>query len=173
MVDAAEPPDIEPAPPDGPRAGFVTRFLATAIDAGVISVILGATAWLLDVTARALRRFAPPVDLVALLGALAPLLVAIYHVGFWTAVGQTPGKWVLGIHVTRRDGRRLTAGRALLRWLGYGLSALPLYLGFIWILGPRRLGFHDILARTEVRHLPQEVPRESAGALLRRRLSHP
>jgi uncharacterized RDD family membrane protein YckC len=158
-------------PTENPRAGFFTRLMAVAIDAALLSVILGATAWLLEVVARGLRRFAPPVDLVAVLAAVAPLLIAFYHVGFWSTVGQTPGKWVLGIRVIGPDGRPPTIGRALLRWVGYWLSALSLYLGFLWILGPRRLGLHDRLARTEVRHVPQEVVEESRGATLRRRWS--
>jgi uncharacterized RDD family membrane protein YckC len=154
---------------DAPAAGFVTRLCASVIDTALISGALGGTAWLLDITARGLRRFAPPIDLVGILAWAAPFLAALYHIAFWAWAGQTPGKWVLGIRVHRIDGAPMTFGRALLRWLGYLVSALPLYLGFLWILGPRRRGFHDLLAGTEVLHVRVPAPPESAGTRLRRR----
>lgn len=169
---AAAPPGQVPAGGEGQRAGFVTRLAAFAVDAAVLSSVLAVTAWMLEVTARGLRQFTPPrIDLVSLWAAALPLLVALYHVVFWTILGQTPGKWLLGIRVARVDGRPLTVGRALLRWFGYLLSAIPLYLGFLWVLGPRRRAWHDYLARTEVVHVPEHVAEESLGATLRRRWS--
>lgn len=132
------------------RAGFVTRLGAGIADALVLFVLLRGTAWLLTATARVLRRFAPPVDLATLLLICAPLVVALYHVAFWRWRGQTPGKWLLGVRVVPLDGGRLGVGRGVLRIVGYLLSALPCYLGYLWILGPQRRGFHDRLARTEV-----------------------
>ena len=38
----------------------------------------------------------------------------------------------------------------MLRCFAYLLSALPFYLGFLWMLGPQRRGWHDKLADTEV-----------------------
>ena len=41
--------------------------------------------------------------------------------------------------------------RGLLRFIGLTLAALPLFLGFLWILvDDRRRGLHDLLARTVV-----------------------
>lgn len=132
------------------RAGFVTRLAAGIADALVLFVLLRGTVWLLTATDRVLRRFAPPVDLVALLLVCAPLVVALYHVAFWRWRGQTPGKWLLGVRVVSLDGGKLRLGQGALRVVGYLLSALPCYLGYLWILGPQRRGFHDRLARTEV-----------------------
>ena len=132
------------------RAGFVTRLAAGVADALILFVILRGTAWLLTATSQVLRRFAPPVDFATLLLICAPLLVALYHVAFWRWRGQTPGKWLLGVRVVRLDGGRLGIGRCALRIVGYLLSALPFYLGYLWILGPQRRGFHNRLARTEV-----------------------
>jgi uncharacterized RDD family membrane protein YckC len=97
-----------------------------------------------------LRRFAPPVNLATLVVLSAPFLVAFYNVAFWRLRGQTPGKWLLGIRVTPTGGGKLRLGRAVLRLVGYLFSALPFYLGFLWILGPQRRGLHDRLAGTEV-----------------------
>jgi uncharacterized RDD family membrane protein YckC len=139
-------------PPDAvsPRAGFVTRFAAGIADAVILFVVLRGTVWLLHASALMLRRFAPPVNLATLVALSAPFLVALYNVAFWRWRGQTPGKWLLGIRVTPIGGGKLRIGRALLRLVGYLFSALPFYLGFLWILGPERRGFHDRLAGTEV-----------------------
>jgi uncharacterized RDD family membrane protein YckC len=139
-------------PPDtaSPRAGFVTRFAAGIADAAILCLLFRGTVWLLNASAEILRRFAPPVDLATLVILSAPLLVALYNVAFWRLRGQTPGKWLLGIRVTPLGGGKLRIGRALVRLVGYLFSALPFYLGFLWILGPQRRGFHDRLARTEV-----------------------
>jgi uncharacterized RDD family membrane protein YckC len=140
-----------------PRAGFVTRFAAGIADAVILFVLLRGTVWLLHATANMLRRFAPPVDLATLVVLSAPFLVALYNVAFWRLRGQTPGKWLLGIRVAPIGGGKLRIGRALLRLVGYLFSALPFYLGFLWILGPRRRGFHDRLARTEVVYVREPV----------------
>jgi uncharacterized RDD family membrane protein YckC len=132
------------------RAGLVTRFTAFAFDAVILSLAIAAGSWLLRVVARAAHRFAPPIDLPALLVACGPLFVIAYHLGFWHASGQTPGKWLMGIRVVPIRGGRLGFGRWLLRLFGYLLSTAPLYLGFAWILGSQRRGWHDRLAGTEV-----------------------
>jgi uncharacterized RDD family membrane protein YckC len=47
------------------------------------------------------------------------------------------------------------------------VSALPCYLGFLWILGPQRRGWHDRLAGTEVVYVArkrQPVQRERLAA---------
>jgi len=133
-----------------PRAGFVTRLAAGIADAVILFVLFRGTVWLLQASAHVLRRFAPPIDLATLVIVSAPFLVALYNVAFWRLNGQTPGKWLLGIRVVSIAGGRLRIGQALLRLVGYLFSALPFYLGFLWILGPERRGFHDRLARTEV-----------------------
>jgi uncharacterized RDD family membrane protein YckC len=132
------------------RAGAVTRFCAFFADAASVAVGLRLTAWLLGAAHRTLGRFAPPVALDTILAALVPILVAIYFVGFWTVLGRTPGKILLGVEVVPVGGGRMTFTRSLLRLVGYLVSSLPVYLGFLWMLGPRRRGWHDLLAHTEV-----------------------
>ena len=134
----------------GQRAGFVTRLGAAVIDTAILLLGIQGSAWFITTWERALRRFAPPVDLAQLLLLGAPLVTVVYEVAFWRWRGQTPGKWLFGIRVIPIGGGTVGVGRGLLRLLGYLLSALPFYLGFLWILGPERRGFHDRLARTEV-----------------------
>jgi uncharacterized RDD family membrane protein YckC len=55
----------------------------------------------------------------------------------------------MGLRVVTINGKRLSLLRAILRLIGYLLSALPLYLGFLWTLvDDRRQGWHDKLAGT-------------------------
>jgi uncharacterized RDD family membrane protein YckC len=147
---------------EGRRAGFVSRAAALFIDAVIITVTLRTTAWLLDALARTARGMAPPADLAAAVVMASPLLIAAYNIAFWCTIGQTPGKWVMGLKVVAAAGGRVTVGSAVIRLLGYLLSALPFYLGFLWVLGPRRMAWHDQLARTEVIYVRR--PRELAAA---------
>ena len=102
--------------------------------------MLRATVWFVTAAGRAMRSVVHRVDLGAALATVVPLLVGLYLVTFWRLSGQTPGKWLMGLKVVSIDGRPLTIGRAALRFVGYLASALPFYLGFLWILGPERRG---------------------------------
>jgi uncharacterized RDD family membrane protein YckC len=64
----------------------------------------------------------------------------------------------------------LKFGRAALRVFGYLISAVPCYLGFFWILGRQRRGWHDKIADTEVvyvarHHEPEEPHNPDDGGL--------
>lgn len=89
----------------------------------------------------------PPYLSVSLL-CLLPLLT-LYC---WTCLGGTPGKLLMGCEmVDARSGQHLSLRQALLRYMAYGLSLLPLGLGFFWIaFDPRKQGLHDRLAGTLV-----------------------
>jgi len=138
----------------GKTAGFVSRFLAFAIDVVLVSVVLAASAWFLGRLGAMLRLTAPGwLDPVKswLSGTIAFLAAAAYFTIGWAAFGQTFGKAFMGLRVTTPTGTRPGVGRSALRFLGYLVSALPLYLGFAWILfDSRRLGWHDHIARTRV-----------------------
>jgi uncharacterized RDD family membrane protein YckC len=134
----------------GARAGFVTRLGAFVVDAGILTLGIRGAIWLLDVNFRVLRRFTLPIGLTTVVLLASPLFVALYEIFFWRLRGQTPGKWLFGIRVVALGGGPIGVSRGVVRVLGYLVSALPFYLGFLWILGPHRRGFHDHLARTEV-----------------------
>ena len=90
-------------------------------------------------------------------GNLLSFLVHItYFVAFWVWRGQTPGKMLLGIKLIRPDASRITLSVALLRYLGYIVSAAVLFIGFIWIaFDSRKQGFHDKMAETYVVRIPE------------------
>jgi uncharacterized RDD family membrane protein YckC len=70
----------------------------------------------------------------------------------WMKWRGTPGKLLMGCTVVDADSRRpVSFFQALLRYVGYFISALPLGLGFLWVIRhPRRQGFHDLVAKTVV-----------------------
>jgi uncharacterized RDD family membrane protein YckC len=139
----------------GQRAGFVTRLAAVVADAIILSALLRGTVALLLVTERALRRFIPPLSFGKLLFVCALVIGSLYCIAFWWLRGQTPGKWLLGLRVVAVGGGRVGLGQAVLRLVGYLISAVPFYLGFLWVLGPERQGWHDRIAGTEVVYTPR------------------
>lgn len=85
-------------------------------------------------------------------GIVAPIAVALpYFLLFPVWFGQTLGKMALGIVVISTSGEALAPGQSFLRLVGYLLSALPLFWGFLWasVDGEGR-GWHDHLAATRV-----------------------
>lgn len=153
------------------RAGFVSRMAAFSVDAIVMTAALRSAVWILHAARHTLRRFAPPVNMASLLLAIGPLLAAMYLLAFWALLGQTPGKWLLGVKIVTKGGTPIGFRRSLIRLVGYLVSALPCYLGFLWILGSQRRAWHDRLAGTEVVYVarkPRAVePKKMAVPTLR------
>ncbi len=80
------------------------------------------------------------------------LVSAAYFVVFWSRTGGTPGMLALGLRVAREeDGRPISLGRGVARYIGYILDWLSLGLGFLWIgVDGRKQGWHDKIAGTLV-----------------------
>jgi uncharacterized RDD family membrane protein YckC len=169
---AMTPPDAQLSP----HAGFVSRAIAFVIDIVLMSLLVGGAIAFTEAilgfftlfgflgrgaTASGLLQ-AVVTAVITLIG----IAIAIgYPVGFWVLLGQTPGKAFMGLSIVRMDGKRLTIGRALLRYFGYWVSAVPLALGFLWILGDdQRRGWHDKLAGTCVVYTWQPHPTQQPVA---------
>lgn len=143
-------------------AGFASRATAFILDLIVMSVALLIAIALLQSTLGFFtlygllgQRMTQSDPFRAFLGAVVALIgagIAIgYPVGFWVLLGQTPGKLLMGLRIERVNGQPLTIRRALLRYVGYWLSAIPLGLGFLWVLvDDERQAWHDKLAGTYV-----------------------
>lgn len=95
----------------------------------------------------------PPVLGFAALG-------AAYHAAFEASAWQaTPGQRALALRVTGLDGRRIGAGRALLRHVAGLLSWLTLNLGHAMALArPQRRALHDHVAGTRVLQPRETMP---------------
>lgn len=118
-------------------AGFVDRFVAVLIDGLILlipslifTVVIG--------------------DLIGNL--LSFLLGAAYSVYFWSSSGQTPGKKAMSLKVVKADGGAiLTPAEAVVRYIAQIISAIPLALGYFWVLwDPKREAWHDKIAGTKV-----------------------
>ena len=149
-------------------AGFVTRSIAFAIDMVLVAAtqitILFLTRLLLDffgLDQLAQAIFEPTEGTnvsffititrwaIAFIG--SGFLLAIYSISMWLLVDKTLGQALLGLRVLRTDGRPLTLGPAVRRILGYYVSFLALFIGFLWVLvDDRRQGWHDKIADTVV-----------------------
>jgi uncharacterized RDD family membrane protein YckC len=149
-------------------AGFFSRSMAFVIDLIILSVVqLVGTALI-----QTLLRFFRLTGLVSYVktllesstfqigsgAVLLTLLVIGYYTFFWTLVGFTPGKALLGLKVVRKNGTKLSFGRSLLRFFSYWISAIPLFLGFFWVLwDSKRQGWHDKIAGTQVLYIPKNL----------------
>ena len=148
----------------GHYAGFGSRLIAYAIDLVISVAGISIFWWLINVTLEMLKVR----DVIEILGWGDPLAfisnrneefvlrgfvfifgIGFYHVFFLTLANRTIGKSVMGLQVVPLKGGRIGIGRATLRYLGYIVSTIPLFFGFVWILFSRkRQGWHDKIART-------------------------
>jgi len=88
----------------------------------------------------------------SIIGAVVWFLVLVaYFLCFWGWRGQTPGKMVMKIRITRFDGSHIGWSGAVMRFLGYIISVALFLIGLIWIaFNERKQGFHDKIADTFV-----------------------
>lgn len=157
-------------------AGFTSRLVAMIMDTVILVLAYVGLTWFISVSVKILpigRVFG--FSLSALLGqegsgqlvstgtviAVFTLSTIVYYVFFWTITGQTLGMILMGLRVVTIEGRRLTAWRAIIRFIGYIIAALPFFLGFAWILvDNRRQGWHDKIAGTYVAYIWAAKPDE-------------
>jgi uncharacterized RDD family membrane protein YckC len=103
---------------------------------------------------------------------LTTALPIVLIIGFWVKLGATPGKLLLDCRVVDANTLQpLSWKKALLRCIAYAASALPIYLGFVWIaVDKRKQGLHDKLAKTLVLHQADDYASEPLGKLLEHNL---
>jgi len=130
-------------------AGFWIRLGAVLIDLMVMGVVLyipstiiyGSEYWVGD------QFFYGFWDLM--FSYVLPLVGTIW---FWLRFSGTPGKMVLKLKIVDAGtGNKLTFGQAIGRYFAYILSAIPFFLGYIWVgFDKRKQSWHDKLAGTVV-----------------------
>jgi uncharacterized RDD family membrane protein YckC len=140
------------AKPSQRYVGLVTRALAFAADAAIINGVAIVTAAVVSLTLSVVTVPSDVKVAIAAVGGAAYLLWTVgYFATFWATTGQTPGSRMLRIRVIAAGGERLPPRRALVRFVGLTLAAIPLFAGFLPILvDDRRRGLQDMLARTVV-----------------------
>lgn len=122
----------------GPRASFGVRFLAALVDGVMLGVIGGI---LSAIFGRAL-------------GSALQLALGLAYYAYLegSPSGQTVGKKLLNIRVIDfNGGGPIGPGRALLRYVGRIISAIPCGLGYFWMLwDANKQTWHDKIAATVV-----------------------
>jgi uncharacterized RDD family membrane protein YckC len=118
-----------------PKAGFGARLAAYLID----GVLLYVVQYVLDTVAPGLGV------------SLGTLISLGYFVLMTGQSGQTLGKMLLGIKVVTVEGANPGYGKALVRWLGYIVSTLIIFIGFLMVAwDSQKQGLHDKIADTYV-----------------------
>lgn len=137
---------------EGRVAGFISRLVAFVIDVVLLVILVGLGSWVTTHIEALFELFMKrELRLEEIYVFSIPFIVAVYFVGLWAFTGATIGKWTLGLRVVRADGFPPTIGRSLIRFIGYLISAIVFFLGFIWILfDDEHRGWHDELAGTWV-----------------------
>lgn len=158
----------------GTFAGPLARLTAFVIDllillfaAGLFSSFISSTLALFDLRGIVISFLQSggllPLITVIFIVITNFVIIGLYFVTSWFLFGSTPGDLVLGIRVVNYHGQHVSFWRSFLRIVGYFLSTIVLFLGFIWALfDRRRQGWHDKIAGTLVLY---DWPAEKVVAL--------
>jgi uncharacterized RDD family membrane protein YckC len=132
------------------QAGFGLRYAAWMFD--FLITLIAIMVFTFIVTAVSNRSVVGSNRDLLIVALLTVLLFVGNFVALAGANGQTAGMRILGIYIMRVDARPFTAKDAAVRHLiGYPLSTLAFFLGFLWVLwDPRQQGWHDKIAGTIV-----------------------
>ena len=133
-------------------AGFWIRTVALAIDFAVfflVRVSYGVVAHLVTgIKPEDSWTLGPSVAMFTL------LFAAVYTTTLHATWGQTIGKMVTGVRVLDVDGEPPRVGASLLRYAGYVVSAVPMFLGYVMAgLRTDKRALHDLIAGTRVERL--------------------
>lgn len=129
-------------------AGFWIRVLASIIDSLVMMVVLVPLLVVLQMLGFANLESTE----FSWLDIAVQILSAVFYIGCWVKFAGTPGKRILKLKILDADtGEHLTTGKAIVRYIGYIISAIVLLLGLIWVaFDKKKQGWHDKMANSVV-----------------------
>jgi uncharacterized RDD family membrane protein YckC len=143
--------------------GFGRRIIAFIIDILVLqaAALLVTIAGLLVMGADTEGLSGESGSLFSAYCTAAAVMNLFYFTYFHGTTGQTIGKRVFGMKVIQSTGEPMRAGVAFLRWVGYLVSWMVFFLGFLWIaFDGRKQGWHDKIAGTCVIRLGPAQPEQ-------------
>jgi len=130
-------------------AGFWIRAGASVIDALLFMIVLLPLMFFIYG-----EEYFTSEDLVVgaadlILNYILPIVIIIW---FWLRFQATPGKMATKLTILDAStGGPMNFRQAIIRYIGYIISTLPLGLGYIWVgFDKRKQGWHDKLANTVV-----------------------
>jgi uncharacterized RDD family membrane protein YckC len=151
---APAPPPAAPSSRPGPMpgyhyAGFWVRFLAFLIDGILLAVI---TAPFVPLWGSNFTASSANFQVHAQVDPVGTLIGLVYLAGMWSWRGQTIGMMPFNMKVVGvADGKNIDIFRAVLRYVGFIIAAIPLLIGLIWAaFDSRKQGWHDKIAGTLV-----------------------
>ena len=123
-------------------AGFWRRVSASIIDSVIFTVLISLLIG---------PNYASP-SFNTLEGIISAVIMFGITVVLWVRYQGTPGKLLLGCQVVDANtGGPITYKQAAIRYLGYFVSLMTLFIGFLWVAwDKRKQGFHDKMANTVV-----------------------
>ena len=147
-----EVPDSKEGAESYSIAGLKLRATAFVIDLAIVGLIaylaIGAAFFIMSDTViepRELSRVFLPIY------ALLFFLASTYFVFLHYYAGKTLGKMAVGIKIISSEGRELGLWESFMRWVGYYISAVFLFAGFIWpVFDQDSQAWHDKIASTYV-----------------------
>lgn len=134
------------------NAGFWKRAVAIVIDSFILGVLMFAVMFALGFFVGGMLSDPETLAKISDFGMLINVvLVWLYFAVQESGEGQaTPGKRLMGIYVTDKEGRRITFPRATIRYFSKYLSSIFM-IGFVMAaFTQNKQGLHDLIADTLV-----------------------
>ena len=137
------------------HVGFLIRLVAYIIDAIILAIDQGILMAIFGLSSFMTQSGGGSQVSIGALQIIGFILILVWDIGyfvyFWSSSGQTPGKMIMGIKVVSVDGGPVSVGKAIVRLIGYAISGIVIYLGFLWIIWDKeKQGWHDKIAGTYV-----------------------
>ena len=151
-------------------AGFGIRFVAFIIDSLLAMLLIAPLIGLIISTDVRPQDFLDIRNIMVL--DLETMLSFVYNqlvntlitiaviILFWIYRSATPGKMILGLTIVDANSLQpLSKGQCFVRYLGYYLAAIPLFIGlFFVIMDTKKQGWHDKIAKTLVIYTENKTP---------------
>lgn len=141
-------------------AGFSMRLAAMLIDNLVLGIALAPVFMLLfgqkTMTKAQMQEILQTQGVIGLFDPnellIQQAVILVVTVFFWVKFAGTPGKRLLGLRVVdAKTGKNLTPMQSTLRYLGYFISTMSMFCGFLWVLwDDKNQAWHDKIAGTMV-----------------------
>lgn len=125
-----------------PIRRWVARYFDGYVTVGAFAAALASPVALSDLEERAAAPLVAAM-MVCLIGPVRGLVGAVLNAGLLRWTSTTPGKWLCGIRIVRKDGKPLTFGVALKRELDVFTVGCGLYLPLVAVI-TQVLGFRSL-----------------------------
>lgn len=134
-------------------ASLYERFFALAIDLLLLfvgcQIVVASGFYFLGVNIS--EEFSAYQHLIIPAYVIIFVLLSTYFLMTSVFFGRSVGKMALGISIVPEHGTELSSGTSFIRWVGYYISAVPVFAGFFWaVIDPENRTWHDKLAGTYV-----------------------